>query len=98
MQVAEALCELDLLAVDVDRAIRGLLSRFHGEGQVARFDRQKPPDIRVAQLQISGASPILREMHFTPHYRSEKPQQEVEEVDADVHHDAARTVLRSLPR
>src|SRR5262245_48272864 len=96
MQVAEAFGELDLLAIDRDRAIGGLaVPRLR---DVLAVDRQEPTHLGASAFEIAGRPLVLAQVHDIAADRPEDERQHVEEMHADIGGDAARLRLVALPR
>ena len=96
VEVAKATAELDLLPVDGDGAV-GRLDTAHTLREVPFIDREKPFHVGVRKLDRSARPLRLRQVDVVAPYFAEEPEEQVEEVDADVRHHPARLRLVSLP-
>ena len=98
VEIGESVAELDLPPVDGDRPERGPHTRLGNERQVGAVGGQKPTHARPFELQKPANPTLVAKMDLPAGGRPEQPQQQVEEMDADVRDDAAGPFLGALPR
>ena len=98
MKIFKAFAEFNFVAVNRDRAERGLDARLRLERQVARIRRQEPLNVCVFQRQISSGLVQLTQVNLGFLDCAEQPRQEVEEMNADIGDDAAGAFGMALPR
>ena len=97
VQVGKAAGELDLFAIDGDRAVGALALGANGFGHVLDIDRQEPAHTRVLVFQIAAGLGVGRVMHDVLLQVAEDEVQHVKEVHADVGGDAAGLFQVALP-
>src|SRR5439155_563220 len=98
MKVAESAAELELLAVDGNRTKCRLDAWLRNERQVRHLGRQKPVHARPFELDEASHPLLLPQMNRHVGDGSEQPDQQVEEMNADIRDKAAGPLGRSFPR
>src|SRR5262249_61733656 len=81
VQLAEAVAEPDLPAVDPDRAERRPDAGLGDERQVGVLGREKPAHARPRQLEEPGGAARLADVDLAGRRRAEQPEQQIEEVN-----------------
>ena len=96
MEVGKTLREIELLTVDGDRSIR----RVAGGGgrQIVEVGGEEPAHPCTGAFEIAGLSARLTQVHLAGFDLAEQPEQQIEEVDADVGGNPSGPLDRSLPR
>src|SRR5262245_26544406 len=67
------------------------------ERKVRSLDRQEPPHIGALQPEKAGDPTPLADMYFARRRPTEQPEQQVEQVNADVGNETTGTFLRAFP-
>ena len=98
VQIGKAVAELDLFAVHLDRSKRRLRPRLRRERKIGRFGREEPAHVGPLELERAGRARRFAQVHLGRADRPEQPQQQIEEMDADVGDDATGSILVALPR
>ena len=81
----------------IDRKVVFLPGCGSNGRSAASADRNQLTSAR-SQLHPAGHSLVLPQVHFRDLSVAEQPDQQIEEVDADVGDDAARSILAAFPR
>ncbi len=96
VKVGNALGEIDRLIVDPDRPERRC-TRLTRDRQVLPIGRQEPTDRRTLELELTGHPFLFGKVNLQRLHAAEQPEQEIEEVNADVGCNATRSFDLALP-
>ena len=96
-KIGEAVREFDFMAINGDRAMRGLLARNGLKRQIGRIDGEKPANVGVFQGKKASLPSGFGDMDLGMLNLAENPDQHIEKVDADVGGKSAGFFLLAFP-
>ena len=97
MQLREALRELELFPVNLQRTIGPLLALYRVRRQAFRIDRKEITHARFLQLQVACYAVKTHHMHDILLHRTKNPLQHIVEMYADVRRDSSGLMHIAFP-